>query len=833
MMAFIQDLRYAARQLRKSQAFTLTAWLTLALGIGVTVAVYSVIQTVLLDPLPYPQQDRLVGLAWTFPHETPNAEQAGSSADFIREHTQAFSSFAVMSDSASQANLSVDGGRAIQVVAVAVSEGYFPTLGVSPALGRGFLAEEDRPGGGNVAVLSNRLWANTFNRDPGIVGRTVRLNQESFTVVGVMPPSFAVRAETAPGVLGTPDLWQPLQLSSKDPGYGGDNYETIARLKPGVSLPQVQAQLDALNEPYFKQHPYDRKYLSDDGKLHEFRVWNLQDVIVGDVRRSLLAVMGAVIAVLLVACLNLAGLMIARAMRRSREMQVRSALGATRLQMLRLLTAEGLLLALGGGLLALPVARGATALLLHASPLAIPALRGEPDSWLTGAVIFTVSLSSTILFSILPAWIVLHRQSREVRLGSAPLGESVSHARVSRALMVVQVALAMMLVSTASVLLGTFAKLRALPSGVEPKQLTVFQVALKGERYASTLHTTQFVDAVLERLRSTPGVERAGAVNGLPMDRGLNTGANPGGRPELFTMTEFRAVTPGYFQAMGIRLLSGRELMESDRAETEPVILIGATAAKKWWPNRSPIGETIRGGKDEHWRIVGVVADVQQHSLVESQGIVIYAPMAQLSDKFTGIVNGWFSTSFVARTSAHVNLAQAVQHAVAQADPEIPVTRLTTMQAMIDDTIQEPRFFSMLAAAFSGFALVLTAIGLFGLLSYQVTQRTREIGVRMALGADRFAILRVFLVRGLALAATGAVVGCMASWWSRPILQHLLVDAGVDMGSDAASSVNVVMNGTEAMVIATATILVAAVAASWLPARRAAAVEPMQALRAE
>jgi len=826
----IQDIRYALRQLLKSPGFTLTALLTLALGIGVTAAVYSVVQSVLLEPLPYPDQDRLVGVAWTFPHATPNAEQAGSSADFVREHTQAFSSIAISDDGMAAANLSVNGGHAVQINAWRVSEGYFRTLGVMPALGRSFSGEEDRPSGPRTVVLSDGLWKRLFDRDPAIVGRTIRINQESFTVIGVMPASFAATGETAPGVMGSPDLWQALQLSDKDPGYEGDNYSMIARLRPGVTLEQAQQQLNALNQPFYQQFPSYKKWVGGNNVLHGFRIWKMQDILVSDVRRSLLTVMGAVLVVLLVACLNLAGLMIARAMRRSREIALRAALGATYAQLLRLLACEGLLLALGGGALALIVTRLATNILLHAAPLAIPTLHGAPSAWLMSAVVLLVALASTSVFSIMPAWFLLRGRRREMRLGTTSLGETASHAWLSRVLMVAQVALAMMLISTASVLLGTFLKLQALPSGVEPKQLTVFQVTLKGDHYAGTRQTAQFVTRVLDQLRDTPGVDHAAAVNGLPLDRGLNMGANPSDRPELQRSVEFRAITPGYFQTMGIPLLAGRDIAESDRADGDPVIVIGETAARKWWPGRSPIGEMVRMGGQHKWRIVGVVADVQQHSLVESQGIVLYGPMVQLDDEFMGTINGWFPTTFAIHTAAHVNLAEVAQRAVAQADPEIPVTKFTTMQAVIDDTIQTPRFFSLLAGSFSGFALVLTVIGLFGLLSYQVTQRTREIGVRMALGADRLGILRIFLARGIALASAGVVLGSLASAFMRPVVSHLLSDAGIDA---SAKATNIIMNGTEATMLAVATILIATVAASWLPARRAASVEPMQALRTE
>ncbi len=824
------DIRYALRQLRGSPGFTLTAAVTLALGLGASAAVYSIIHTVLLEPLPYADPDRLVGVAFTFPQEKPNAEQTGRAADFLRENSQEFSSNAVLDDSGAAVNLSVNGGHAVQIETLRVSEGYFRTLGVMPSLGRGFTQEEDRPGGAKAVVLSDGLWTRVFNRDPAVVGRGIRVNQETFTVVGVMPTSFRVTAETAPGVLGTPDVWQPLQLSPKDPGYDGDNYQMIARLRPGVTLADVQQHLHALEQPFYAQCPDYRKWYSRGNSLHEFRVWKLQDVVAGGVRRSLLTVMGAVLAVLLVACLNLAGLMMARAMRRSREIALRSALGATRVQLARLLACEGLLLAMGGGLLAVLVARLAADALLHAAPLAIPSLHGEISPLLLSAVVFGSAMAATAIFSLLPAWVILHKRDRDLRLGGPSLGETVSHARLSRALLVAQVALAMVLVSTASVLMGTFVKLRSLPSGVEPKQLTVFQVALRGDRYANTHETAQFVQTVHDQLRSTPGVDRVAAVNGLPLDRGLNMGGNPSDRPNLRQNVEFRAITPGYFQTMGMHLLAGRDISDSDRAGGDPVVVIGATAAKKWWPDRSPIGESIHLGGEERWRIVGVAPDVQMHSLVESHGIVIYGPIVQLSDAFTGVINGWFPTSFAVRTAAHVNLATAAQRAVERADSEIPIARLTTMQAVIDSTIEEPRFFSQLAGGFSGFALALTVIGLFGLLSYQVAQRTREIGVRMALGADRISILRTFLLRGLTVASLGVALGLAASWILRPVVSHLLADAGVDPATTAAS---IVMNGMQAAALAAIAIFAATLAACWLPARRAASIEPMQALRTE
>ncbi len=842
MNAWMNDFRYAARQLRKSPGFTITAILTLALGVGACAAVWSVIDEVLLAPLPYPEPERLVGVAFTFPMEKTNAEQAGTTADFVREHATVFSASAVLDDSSPTVNLSLDpgaggtAGRARQVNTLHVSEGYFRTLGVSPMIGRGFSPDEDRPGGGKVVILSYGLWKRLFHGEAGVIGRTVRINEESYTAVGVMPEGFAVSANTAPGVAGTPEIWQPLQLSSKDPGYDGDNYEMIARVKPGVTLAQAQQQLRSLAEPFYQSYPEFKKWATPSGVLHEFRLAPLRDVMVSQVRRSLWTVMGAVGAVLLVACLNLAGLMLAQGMRRSREMAMRSALGATAGQLLRLLVCEGILLAAGGGAMAMGVASLSTKVLLELSPLAVPLLRADHGALaqfgrLALPVMGIVTMAS-MLFCLLPALSVLRLGGGAVRMGGQGVGESRSQARLSRLLLIGQVALAMMLVSTASLLLGTFVKLRGTPSGIEPKRLTVFQVALKGERYASVRQTTQFVSSVLEQLRHTPGVASAAAINGLPLDRGLNIGGYPAGRKELRQTIEFRAITPEYLKTMGVRLISGRDINDGDIAGREPVALVDETTARKWWPGRSPLGEELRSGTDTGWRIVGVVSDVQQQSLLDSGDIVVYGSMAQVTDFFEGMINNWFPTTFAIRTAADVSLAGVAQQAVERADPEIPIARLTSMQSVIDRSIQAPRFFSLLASGFSLFSVGLMVIGIFGLMSYQVTQRAREIGVRMALGADRAAILTAYLGRGLKVTLIGLAAGLVANWLTRPVITHLLSDAGVPAELSTAGA-HVLPQLWVASAASMAAILVAAMVASWLPARRAASTDPMIALRAE
>jgi predicted permease len=602
----------------------------------------------------------------------------------------------------------------------------------------------------------------------------------------------------------------------------------VAGLREGVTLEQAQQELSSLNQPFYKQFPGYLNWTTRSKAIHEFRVWTLQQVVVSNVRTSLLTMLAAVLAVLLVACLNLAVLMTARTWRRAREMAVRRALGASRGDLLRLMMCESLVLALVGGGLGLWLSRLAVPVLLATAPIAIPPM--QRSEWLPAGFALAMACVTTLIFGLLPGWGVLRRDAGSTLQGSGQVGVSARQARKGDWLMVGQVAVAMVLLSAASLLLGSFLKLRSVASGVEAKHLMVAQVTLKGDAYASTLHTTQFIDKVLGELGRYPGVARVAAVNGLPLDRGLNMGGKPADRPGPKENVEFRAVTPGYFRTLGIPVLSGRDVTADDNAGAVPVVVVSETAARRWWPGRSAIGEEVQGGEKTLWRVVGVVADTHSHSLAESPRVMIYAPFAQLSDVFMKTINGWFPTTFAVRLSGDVDIAEAVQRAVANADPDIPVAKLASMQAVIDSTVAAPRFFSYLAGGFAGFALLLTMIGLFGLMSYQVTQRTREIGVRLALGADRGRILALVLRRGLLLTGLGVALGMVASLAVPRLVASVLAD--MVFTGDGSIGAHLSHSGTS-LTYAAVGMLLAALLSSYLPARRAASVEPTQALRTE
>ena len=838
MSTLLHDLRFSLRQLRRSPGFTATAVLILALGIGATTAMYSIVRSTLLAPVPYPHASELFGVAFTRVGENPSAEQTGRTANFLREHATSFSSIGIADDGVLGQNFSIDGGHgrasSETIRSLHVSSGYLPTLGVAPHLGRTFSASEDLPGASPTAVLSDGLWRSALHADPAVVGHVIHINGDPFTVIGVMPASFTT--------VDAPDLWQPLHLSEKTPGYGGDNFQLIARLKPGITPAQAAAELAELNRAIYRQFPAYKTWAMGQAGTPEERLWPLQQILVSGARSSLLALSAAVLAILLMTCLNLAGLISARAVGRQAEMALRTALGARRGSVFRLLVVESLVLSLAGSLLGVAVASVAVPLLL-ASPIDLPQLRSARIS--SPSVLFAVAagLGTTLLFGLLPA-LGISRRTISTRLqGSRSAGGSVPQQRAERSLLVAQVALATTLLSTGAVLLGTFLHLRSIPSGVRPQQLSALQVNLKGEAYASSQHTQQFVTSVEDRLRQIPGVAEVAAVNGLPLDRGLNNHGYPKGRSDLQQNIESRFVTPGYFRTVGTPLLIGTDVSASDTANSPQVVLINQRTADLWWPGRVPLGESIIDD-GVPCRIIGIVANAHDRDLADAIGVTIFHPFSQISDETMRAINGWFPTTFVLRSAEHPQhragwgsagmvdsgLAAAAAAAIASIDPEVPPSKFAPMQSFIDRTVAAPRFFSWLSGAFAAFALLLTVIGLFGLLSFQVAARTREIGVRMALGACRAHILRLVLGKGLSLTAVGLFLGIACSLAMHRLLASFIADTA-RIQADAVSSI--LASQSLSLGIAAAAMLLATLAASLLPARRAASIEPTESLRAE
>lgn len=821
----LHDLRYTLRQLRRSPGFALTAVITLALGIGFTTAMYSIVRSTLLAPLPYPHAEELVGIGFLQPGENPASDQTGETGDLVLNQAHSFSSMGIAGDGPLVENFSTGSGAAQTIRSLSVSSGYLPTLGVPALMGRTFTREEDTPGAAPTVILSESLWRHSLNADPNILGRTIHINADPYTVIGVMPASFST--------VESPDIWQPLQLSSNDPGYQGTNYQMIARLKPGISIAQASAELGDLTQAIFRQFPGYLKWGRPGGPRNCESIWPLQQIIVSGARSSLLALSGAVLAVLLMACLNLAGLMTGRSIARRSEVALRTALGASPATILLLLLTESLVLAMAGSLVGLAFAQAAVPALLSSSPIDLPQLQHASIN--LGAILFAVctGCATTLLFGLLPA-LGIFRTSVLAGLGNMrTTGVSAPQQRLGKSLIVAQVALATTLLSVGALLLSVFVDMRSVPPGVQPQHLYALQANLKGNAYNSSLHSQQFITAVEQRLRAIPGVARVATINGLPLDRGLNNSGGPADHPDQIGYTETRFVTPGYFRTAGSPLLAGSDISPADTATSQPVALINERAAKRWFPNRSPIGEFIISGGGKPRRVVGLAANVHDASLAAGISPTVYVPYAQVDDETMKTINGWFATTFVLRTIERGNtpdpdIAAAASAAISAVDPEVPASKFASMQSFIDHDVAAPRFFSWLAAAFALFALLLTLIGLFGLLSYQVASRTRELGVRMALGAQRYQVLLMILNSGLTLTALGLVLGVAGSVALRSIVTSLLSDT-VGISKDSS------LFGHQAAAVAVAALAMclAAVIACVIPAKRAASVNPTEALRTE
>ena len=823
----VADLNLAFRKLGRSPGFTATALLILALSIGATTAMYSIVRSVLLSPLPYENPTQLVGIGFTQPGGPPNNEQTGETGDVLLANSTVFSSIGIADDGPLGANFSDRSGKSRPVRSLRVSSGYLPTLSTAPLLGRTFSPDEDLPGAAPTVVLSEHLWRHSLNADPQIVGSVVHINGDPFTVLGVMPESLSN--------IETPDLWQALRLSPADPGYRGDNFQMIARLKPGLSVAQAGAELEGMTGEIYRKFPdYLQWGRPGTPKLQEL-VWPLQQIVVSGARSSLLALSAAVLAVLLMACLNLAGLMTARSAVRRPEIALRSALGASRGSLLRLLLTESLVLSLSGSLLGMVFARFIVPALLTSSPIDLPQLQKAQIDLPVAIFAIAIGCVTTLFFGLLPA-LNAFREGSGSQLGSArAAGESAPRQRIGKYLIVAQVALASTLLSAGALLLGAFVHMRSIPPGFQPQHVFALQVALKGDAYASTQHTQQFISSVEEHLRRIPGIVQVATVNGLPLDRGLNTSGGPAAHRELIKISEARFITPGYFRSLGTTVLAGADISDADTAATQPVALINERAAKLWFPDRPPIGEYVLSSGGKPRRVVGLVANMHDSSLASDVKPTIYVPYAQVEDETMKAINGWFVTTFVLRTAdragvAASDIAKASSAAITDVDPEVPASKFATMQSFIDRNVAAPRFFSWLAGAFAAFALLLTLIGLFGLLSYQVASRTREIGVRMALGAQRSEILNLVLRNGLKLTLIGLCIGTATSLALRRSLMSLIADT---TRIDPGALISMLASPIASMGGVGTTVLISCVAACLIPARRAASIEPIEALRAE
>ncbi len=806
-----QDVRFSARVLRKSPGFTITATLVLALGIGATTAIYSVVKAVLLAPLPYPDTDRIV-VVWTANRASGDDPEPSSPGDFAawKQRSGVFEDLAPSYDN----EFTLTGAGAPQyIMGYAVSANYLRLLGVQPELGRLYTDQEDRPNGPKLTVLSHHLWEATFNSDPSIVGKAIALDGSAYTVLGVMPKGFDRPSGTA--------LWTPIGMAPGDFNDFKHSYVRIlGKLRPGISPAQAQKTLNSLEAELIAAHPD-----SDSG--NHVVVVPLREEIDGDIRMPLLVLMGAVTALLLIACANTAGLALARNAERQKEIAVRMALGATRRRLLRQFVTESLLLAALGGAAGVGLAVLGTHYLLVLFPndvanLNIPKLTQIPVD--RGVLLFALALTlfTTFLFGIVPVLKALHTNA-DLAVKDFARGSSGSRwsSRSRSAVVVGEVSMSLVLLTAAGLLIASFQKVLNADLGFQPDRVLSLQVLLPFDRYPSQnpAKRRQFVDETLQRLDALPGVRSAAATNYLPLSgfwgvvnflapgQSLAAGQKP---PEA----DDRLITPEYPRAMQIPLLRGRAFTASDGDGAPHVAMINETLARQYFKGQDPIGQMLNLGaasKPDWWQIVGVTGDVKAFGQDKPTHSDIYRPLDQVPFPLI---------AFTIRTTTDPEaMTKAAEQAMWSVDPNLAVLKAITMDALTAQSLAVRRASSVLIGGFAALALVLACIGVYGLMAYSVSRRTREIGVRMALGAKRADVLRMVLGSGLRLAFVGIAIGLAGALATSRLLASLLFEM---------SPINPAIFCLAAVVLAAT-----AVAASLLPARRAASVDPMQALRVE
>jgi putative ABC transport system permease protein len=831
MQTLFQDLRYGARTLLKKPGFTLIAAITLALGIGANTAIFSVVDAVLLRPLPYPEADRLVFL-WS----TLKSQGIGSSGSAMPDYREWRDQSRTLGGLAGfyygDFNLSPAGGVPERVQGAYITSNLFNVLKISPELGRLFTPEEDQFGRHRVVLLSYGLWQRGFGGDRAIVGREIKLGGENFTVAGVMPRGLPFFDNT-PEV----ELWTPLSFAPGDEMDSRNNHfvTLVGRLKSGVTVAQAQDDASAVARRIEEQFPENKGL----GAL----IAPMYEQLTGNSSKALYVLLGAVAFVLLVACVNVANLMLARGAARQREMAIRASLGASRARIVRQLMVECLPLGLMGGALGVLLALWGIDPIRALLPGSLPRYNEIAVNGRALAFTFALSLFTVLLFGLLPALQIVKSDVR------APLNEGgrggSRQGRLRKLLVVAEVALAIVLLAGAGLMARSFVRLRQVDVGFTERNILTMRVSLPDAKYPipTDVNTPQkpaglfFYEQLLARVEAMPGVKAATAAMRLPLGAGGTWGKyfSVEGRsstPSLdqVPIVRFNLVSHDYFRTFGIPMRQGRSFTAQDRENSQPVAIINETLARRFFPNENPVGKMIRMSPPEHLlspeakapenrvqprMIVGVVADVKGGGLNQPSAPFVYAPLHQ------HLREGWQNVFMLAvRTEAAPEALTAAIRAQAQAlDQDQPIADVRTVGELLDQTLSEAKFNLMLLCLFAIVALVLAAIGVYGVMSYAVTQRTREIGVRIALGAQPRSVLRLVIGQGMALVSAGVVIGVAGAWALTRLMATMLFET----------------RATDPATFASIALLLAAVAlaACWIPARRAAKVDPMVALRCE
>ena len=802
MNGLFQDLRYALRQLIKSPGFTLAAMITLALGIGAVTAVFSVVDQVLLHPLPYPDSDRIVKVSQTYEGVDTDDASPANYLDLVSQN-QVFSEMAA--SRAWQCSLTA-ADRPERVKATMTTPSFFPLFAVNPILGRGLEASDARAGNDHVVVLGYGLWQRYFAADRAIAGHDIRLNGEPYTVVGVMPPNFSPDDY---GELWVPSPWvvptHPL-TPDKDPRQFRDrNYlEIWARLKPGVTAPRARAELNTIARRLEKAYPNSNDKVGVSFMpLHEY--------VVGNIRPVLLVLLAAVLVVLSISCANVANLLLARAAARAKEISIRTTLGASRRRLLRQLLTESVLLALSGGALGILLAIAAIPSLLALSPPDIRQFKQIGINWEILAFSLLSSVVCGIAFGLIPA-LQSSRSTPNTFLKEGERGSSARRGRIRSGLVIAEVGLSLVLLVGAGLLVKSFARLMDVNPGFDPAHLLTFSLALPPS--TDPARQLAFYRQVLEQLRGLPAAKSVGAVSRLPLSGGNSSRSfNVPGSGDEYS-ADIRVSTPDYFRAMGIPLLKGRNFSESDLGSSINFAVVNDALARAAFPGQDPIGKTLTNfGPDSlTLQIVGVVGNVRHIGLDTAPHPEIYQMLGQAQ---------WPSMFVVIRsgTSDATSLTAAAQSVVWSVNRDVPLSNIRTMQEVVANSVQRRRFSMLLLTIFAGVAMVLAAMGLYGVMSYSVAQRTKEIGIRMALGARRPDVLVLVVKQGMALVVMGIAGGTFLSFGMTRLISGMLFG----------------ITATDPLTFVGVAVLLGAVAflANYLPAHRAASVDPMVALRYE
>ena len=808
METLLKDIRYGVRGLLKRPGFTVVAVLTLALGIGANTAIFSVVNAVLLRPLQFRDPDRLV-MIWEdaaflgFPKNTP------APANYVDWKTQSKSFEDVAATAEWTFNLTGD-GTPERVAAYGVTANFFPIFGVSPALGRGFTPDDDRPGAHKVAVISHELWQTRYGSDPQIVNRDIQLDGQKYTVVGVAPAGFQFFESDV-------RLWVPLALDAEQLASRGNHYlKVIARMKPGVTLNQAQADISAVMARIAKDHP-DETF---NGKVGAF-VMPLREQLTGDVRSSLFVLLVAVAFVLLIACANVAGLLLARAVGRRREIALRVALGASRMRVVRQLLTESLLLSAAAGILGTVFAYFSFAFLQKLIPEQMALLTSLSLDTRILAFTLVLSIITGIIFGLVPAL-----QSAKVDLNNA-LKQSTrvtSTGRLRSALIVLEVVLSIVLLVGAGLLIQTLFRLFNQYDVLKPEQVLTMRTVLPKEKYKPLPQRIGFYQQVLDRVEHLPGVISAGYSTSLPLVwKGGTSGFYPEGIkdpiPGMAYDANHREVTANYLQTMNIALRQGRYFTDHDDENSMRVAIINETMAREYWPGQNALGRRFKLGDpadDVPWiQIVGIVADVRQMGLDEPVKAEMYFPYQQVPE-----YDFYMPRDLAIRTSGDTSaLVGSVRSIVHEVDPDQPVSNVATMSDVLGVEAAPRRTGMIMLVAFAALALLLASLGIYGVLAYFVTQHTNEIGVRMAVGASPLNILGLVVRKGMGLTLVGVAIGLLASFALTRLMSSLLF--GVK-ASDPVTFISVPL-----------VLVVVALVACLIPARRAMKVDPMIALRYE